>query len=139
MIYITEDDLKTESFERFIAESTSDFPTVKDKAELQSIGIAKTLLKGRYDVGTIFDETTPIRDAFLVEIITKLTTCKIFGRNAARKLPTDIKEDFDWAMKQLEKINAGRLALDLPTTTPTSGAPDGNTLWGNNRNENFYI
>ncbi|WP_166964634.1 DUF1320 family protein [Yeosuana marina] len=139
MIYITEDDLKTESFERFITESTSDFPTVKDKAELKSIGIAKTMLKGRYDVDTIFDETTPIKDEFLVEIITKLTTCKIFGRNAARKLPTDIKEDFDWAMKQLEKINAGRLVLELPLNSPTYGAPSGDTLWGNNKNENFYI
>lgn len=139
MIYITEDDLKTESFERFITESTSDFPTVKDKAELKSIGIAKTMLKGRYDVDTIFDETTPVKDEFLVEIITKLTCYKIFGRNAARKLPTDIKEDFDWAMKQLEKINAGRLVLELPTNTPTSGAPNSDTLWGNNKNENFYI
>ncbi|CDF80581.1 conserved hypothetical protein (DUF1320), putati ve phage protein [Formosa agariphila KMM 3901] len=139
MIYITQDDLKTESFERFITESTSDFPTVIDKAEEKSIGIAKTLLKGRYDVVLIFDETTPVRDEFLVEIITKLTTCKIFGRNAARKLPTDLKDDYDWAMKQLEKINAGRLVLDLPLITSSSGAPTSDTIWGNNTNKNFYI
>jgi len=139
MIYINDDDLKTESFERFITESTSDFPTVKDSAELKVIGICKTLLKGRYDVDLIFDQSEPLRDEFLAEIITKLTICKIFGRNAARKLPTDLKEDFDWAMKQLEKINAGRLTLDLPLATSTSGAPTSDTIWGNNKNENFYI
>ncbi|WP_435135736.1 hypothetical protein [Formosa sp. A9] len=139
MIYITQDDLKTESFERFITDSTSDFPTVIDKAELKSIGIAKTLLQARYDVTVIFDEANPVRDEFLAEIITKLTLGKIFARNAARKLPTDIKEDSDWALKQLEKINAGRLVLSLPIITPDSGAPTSDTIWGNNTNKNYYI
>ncbi|MGB1307520.1 MAG: phage protein Gp36 family protein [Oceanihabitans sp.] len=139
MIYITEDDLKTESFERFIDESTKDFPDVKNTAELKAIGLCITLLKGRYDVAVIFDETTPIRDEYLADIVTKLTIYKIFRRNAARKLPTDLKDDYDWAMKQLEKINAGRLTLDLPLAGSTSGAPSGDIIWGNNTNKNHYI
>ena len=139
MIYITEEDLVTESYERFITESTQDFNGVKDLAELKSIGIAKTLLKGRYDVDAIFNVESPIRDEYLADIITKLTLYKIFRRNAARKLPTDLTEDYNWAMKQLQQINAARLTLSLPAATSESGEPVNETMWGNNKNENYYI
>ncbi|QQV91571.1 adaptor protein [Winogradskyella phage Peternella_1] len=139
MIYINAEDLKTDSYQRFIDESTSDFEGVIDKCELTAIGITKTLLKGRYDVALIFDETEPIRDEFLAEIIVKLTMYKIIGRNAARKVPTDLKTDFDWAMSQLEKINAGKVSLDLPFPTDEDGNSTLKPMFGNNTNKDFYI
>lgn len=139
MIYIKDNDLKTESFQRFIDDSTADFPDVKNTAELKAIGIVKTLLKGRYNVSLIFNIDEPIRDEYLADIITKITISKIFGRNAGRKLPSDIKEDFDWAMKQLEKINAGRLTLELPVKTDEGGNPTAKPMFGNNTNQDFYI
>ena len=139
MIYLTDDDLKTDSFQRFITDSTSDFEEAKDKSELKVIGIVKTLLKGRYDVDAIFSEAEPIRDEFLADVMTKIMLHKIFGRNAARKVPTDVKEDFDWAMKQLKEINAGKITLSLPLLTNEDGNIKGDIIYGNNSNENYYI
>jgi hypothetical protein len=139
MIYITDEDLQTDSFQRFIDDSTADFANAKNASELKVIGIVKTLLKGRYNVDTIFAVPGPIRDEFLVDIITKLVLHKIFGRNAARKVPSDVKDNHDWAMKQLKEINAGKVDLDLPKLIDDSGNAKGKTVWGNNSNKNFYI
>ncbi|MBV7268382.1 DUF1320 family protein [Winogradskyella luteola] len=139
MIYITDDDLRTDSFQRFIDDSTADFADAKDNAELKAIGKVKTLIKGRYDVDLIFDEQNPLRDEYMADIITKLTLCKIFKRNAGRKLPTDLKEDWEWAMKQLEKINGGKIVLELPVNTDDEGNPTAKPMFGNNSNKDFYI
>lgn len=139
MIYLTDNDLKRESFERFITDSTADFNEAKDSCELVAIGIVKTLLKGRYDVDIIFDEADPVRDEFLADIITKITIHKIFGRNAARKVPSDIKENYDAAMKSLKEINGGKVILDLPVNTDEDGNPTAKPMFGNNTNEDFYI
>lgn len=139
MIYLNSDDLKTDSFQRFIDDSTADYSEAIDKAELRTVGIAKTLLKGRYNVELIFDEDEPIRDEYLIDIIVKITLAKIFGRNAARKVPSDVKEDHDWAMKQLKEINGGKIILELPVANGDDGNPKSDAIWGNNTNTNFYI
>jgi len=139
MIYLSDEDLITDSAERFINDSIADFQQAKDKAEAKCIGIAKTMLRQRYDVDVIFDEAAPLRDEFLVEIITKLTLHKIFGRNAARKVPTDVKEDYDWAMKQLQLLNSGKVELNLPIPTNDDGTASAAPMFGNNTNEDFYI
>lgn len=140
MIYLTDDDLLTESKQRFIDDSTKDDTSVIDSAELKCIGVIKTYLNGRYDVDAIFNEDEPIRDEVLVDILVKLTLKKIFGRNAARKVPTDVKDDYDEAMKQLQTLNAGKLTLsNLPSPTNANGAPSAAPLFGNNTNTDFYI
>jgi phage gp36-like protein len=139
MIYITIDDLKTDSYERFIDSSTEDFPESKDKAELKAIGMCKTLMRARYDVDTIFDDADPVRDEFLVDIIVRLTLAKLFGRNAARKLPSDIKDDYKEAKADLEKINAGKITLELPSANDAEGNPISDSIWGNNTNKDYYI
>ncbi|AOR29553.1 hypothetical protein FORMB_25360 [Formosa sp. Hel1_33_131] len=139
MIYLTDDDLLTDSFQRFIDESSKDNEDVVANAELKCIGIIKTMLKGRYNTELIFDETDPVRDEFLADILTKLTLHKIFGRNAARKVPTDVKDNYDWAMKQLGLLNAGKLQLELPSPTNTDGTASAAPMFGNNTNPDFYI
>jgi hypothetical protein len=139
MIYLDTADLTTDSYQRFIDESTADDPTVIERSELVAIGITKTMLKGRYDVALIFDETVPLRDEYLVEIIVKLTMYKIIGRNAARKVPQDVKDDHTWAMKELKEINAGKITLELPIKTDADGNPSLKPMFGNNTNPDFYI
>lgn len=139
MIYLDEDDLLTESYQRFIDDSTKDNPDVIEKAELKCIGVIKTMLKGRYNTEILFDETDPLRDEFIAEILTKLTLHKIFGRNAARKVPTDVKENYDWAIKQLTALNAGKLQLNLPAPTDADGNASAKPMFGNNTNTDFYI
>ena len=136
MIYITENDLTADSFERFITDSSADIDDTLDKNELRAIDIVKTYLSARYDVTAIF--TTPIRHEMLVDIICKITLYKVFRRNAARKIPADAKEDYDWAMKMLEKIEAGKPVLDLPIKI-IDGTPISTSIWGNNKQADFYI
>lgn len=135
MIYITENDLTADSFEQFINESSDDIEDTLDKNEARAIDLVKTYMSARYDVETIF--STPIRNEVLVDVISKITLYKIFRRNAPRKVSTNVKEDYDWALKMLEKIEAGRPILPLPliTTQPTSSA----SIWGNNRQNDYYI
>lgn len=140
MIYLEADDLTADAYQQYINESTSDMPSVIDMQELRAIGIAKTYMRGRYDVAAIFDETNPIRDELLVDILTKIVLYKIFSRNAVRKLPTDIKEDNDWAMKKLGELNSGKLVLDgLPTPTDEDGDSSISPMFGNTSNSDFYI
>lgn len=140
MIYLEDDDLLTDSKQRFIDDSTKDDAEAINKAELKCIGVVKTYLSGRYNVDLIFNEIEPIRNEVLVEILVKLTLKKIFGRNAARKVPTDVKDDYDEAMKQLKELNAGTLTIKgLPIPTNDNGAPSASPLFGNLTNTDFYI
>jgi hypothetical protein len=140
MIYLNQTDLTTDTFDRFIQESTSDAPGIIDKNELRSIEIVKSFLSGRYNVNMIFNPVAPIRNELLIDIISKITLYKIFRRNAARKLPQDVNEDYTWALKELEKINTRRISLnDLPPAESSPGQTISNTVWGNNSNRDFYI
>src|SRR5690606_34834527 len=109
MKYLNEADLTTDSYQRFITESSGDgqvAQNVIDDCEERAVAIAITYLANRYDIDTIFgtpagdDPPTPaipgIRNELLAEIISKITLYKLFRRNAARKVSTDIKEDYDW-------------------------------------------
>lgn len=139
MIYLTNDDLKDESYQRFITESTADDPDVINRLEIKAIDFAKTYLAGRYDVAKIFGNPA-IRHALIADILTKMLVYKILSRNAARKISEDIVKDNEWAIKQLEKIYAGNPKLvGLPVLTDDSGNPTAPILYGNNSNPDNYI
>lgn len=141
MIYLTKGDLISASFERFIDESSNDHNDVLDTVELQNIELIKSYLGTRYNVGEIFSELNPIRNTILIRILIKLVIFDVIRRNAARKVPTDYKEEYDKAIELLEKIATGRIKLDgLPGAVDENGNPvQSNSLWGNNTNKNFYI
>lgn len=157
MRYITGEDLLLDSYEVFIKESTSDALNILEDTEKRAIALVKTYLT-RYDVETIFgipiipeegsegeeeseeEYTPPIRHELLAEIISKITLFKVFRRNAARKIPQDIKEDYEWAIKELEKIRNGSVVLKgLPPALDESGKIKSQSFWGNNSNPDFYI
>jgi hypothetical protein len=137
MIYLTIEDLKTDSFERFIDESSKDFDQAIDKAEKRAIGKVKPYLRDRYDVEAIFDPDMPVRDEALVDILVILTLSKLHGRNSARKFSD--KEDVEKAMKELDKITAGKITLELPLPVDEDGNVESTSIWGNLRNDDFYI
>lgn len=141
MIYLTKEDLITSSFERFIDESSEDNDEVINGVELQNIELIKSYLGTRYNVAEIFSISAPIRNTLLIRILIKLVMFDVIRRNAARKVPTDYKEEYDKALELLEKIATGRIKLDgLPGPVDENGNPvQSNTLWGNNTNKNFYI
>lgn len=140
MTYLQKEDLITDAFERFIDESTKDDPAVLDNAEARAIKFVKTMIGTRYNVALIFAVDTPIINEMLVQIISRIVIYRVIKRNAARKVPTDYKDDYDEALKWLTDISVGKLPLDgLPVPTDQDGAAISNSLWGNNSNPNFYI
>ena len=141
MKYIDKDDLISLSFERFIDESSENDTKILDEIEATQIGIIKSLLASRYNVAAIFDETDPIKDEILTNILATLVLYGIIRRNAPRKVTTDLKEERDRANSTLEKIATGRITLHgLPLPVDESGnGMNSNTLYGNNTNEDFYI
>ncbi len=139
MIYLTNADLLLYSFERFITESTADDADIINRTEKSIIGVAKTYLKERYDLVDTFNEDEPVRDEFLVMVLAKMVVHQILSRNSARKYDADKKNDYDWGIKQLEKIQTGRTILELPPKLDDTGSASLTLGWGNNTNIDFYI
>lgn len=136
MIYLTKEDIETEAITRLIDESTAYDDNVLNKIEKTVIGICKTFLTD-YDVDTVFTEGSTVRDEVLVDIMSKILLYKVFSRNAARKVSEDIKENYKWAMKMLEKVQNGSLTLILPAVVLGEGKS--RSVWGNSTNKDFYI
>ncbi|WP_417366871.1 phage protein Gp36 family protein [Flavobacterium beibuense] len=137
MVYIVKNDLVTFAHERLINESC-ETETTLDEIEIIQIGIVKSYLGTRYNVNQIFSE--PIKNDVLVSIIARMTLYRLFKRNATRKVPSDAKDDYEAAMKELTDISTGKIKLsDLPVAIDGQGNPVSNSIWGNNRNPNFYI
>lgn len=141
MLYLVKEDLITASFERFIDESTLDQAETLDNVEAQNIALIKSYIGSKYDVEAIFDEDAPVKNELITRILVKLCLYDIIRRNAARKVPSDFKEEYDKAIELLEKIAYGKLPVNgLPVPTDDDGNPiESTTMWGNNTNENFYI
>jgi hypothetical protein len=160
MIYLTNKDLTSDTFQRFITESSVDGEDAVDELELKVVKTVCTYLEGRYDCNAIFGlpwspteteegETAEsfyspanpiVRDEVLADVIAKILMYRLLRRNAARKVTEDVKFDYEEAMKTLEKINSGRIQLGLPIPTDQDGNSTVKTsIWGNASNRNNYI
>lgn len=141
MTYLTKEDLIIVAYERFIDDSSQDQTYILDDTEKRAIAYLKTVLGTRYNVNLLFDENQPIRNQLIVDILSQIVVYNIIRRNAARKVPTDLKEDYENAMKLLKDLATGVLVLDgVPMPTDDNGnAIVSNTMFGNNKNKNFYI
>lgn|SRR5690554_2139866 len=138
--YLTIDDLLEQSYERFIEETSKDNFQVIVSLEEKSIEKVKTLLGSKYDVDKIFDKDDPIHNPMLVEIIACLTLYKLFKRNAPRKINSQMTEDYNNALRDLEKLATGRLVLnELPKPTDDDGNEKQDTMYVNISNRNFFI
>jgi phage gp36-like protein len=140
MDYLIKDDLVVVAYERFIDES-SETETILDELEKRAIAYLKTVLGTRYNVTALFDEDEPIRNELIVQILCYVVIYNLFKRNAARKLPSTFKDDYDDAMKLLKDIATGVIKLDgVPLPVDENGNTIvSNTIFGNLKNKDFYI
>ena len=140
MIYIDKPYLISFAQERFIDESSQSDEAILDQIEETQIAVIKSYLGTRYDTDTVFDETDPVHNEVLREILAKLVLYKLIRRNAARKVPTDYKEQYDEAMKTLKEVSIGIIPLSgVPAAVDSTGAIISNSISGNLSNPNFYI
>jgi len=137
MIWLNTSDLKTHAFIQFIDESSADFIQARDESELQNMELIKSKLNGRYDIDLLFGVS---RHPLIVRVLTKLVIYDIIRRNAARKIPSDIKDEYKWAMEWLDKVRDGKeRPVGLQEPTDTNGDVIPATMWGNNTNDDNYI
>lgn len=143
MIYLQDKDLKAYTQERLLNESVADFQEARDELELARISEVKVMIAKYYDVATIFSETEPFRHSHIVKILAKMVGYDIKKRNAARKVTSDNEKDLEWAEKELDKMHRGIIKFDdlppKPTDSSSSGTSASKMLYGNLKNENFYI
>ena len=139
-IFLTTSDLKSHILEQYLTERSEETPQIiLESLELQNIELIKSKLKGRFDTEEIFNETGTDRHWLIIKILVKLVLYDFIRRNAARKVPTDYREEWEWAMKLLEKIKAGKEVPDgLPVFIDTEGN-SGRAVIGNNKNSDIYI
>lgn len=134
MKYLQQQDYEAYIQNRFFAESQSDNPLAFETIETQVVAEVADRLSGRYNTAKIFDPEKPIRSELLAKIITKIAIYELIRRNAARKVPQDYVNDWEWAQKMLDKLESGTPKLPLPTTEN-----GGNLMFGNNTNTDFFI
>jgi len=145
MKYINKDDLISIIQERLmnesvalVTESTLEDNTIIDDIEEKAIDLVISYISGLYKHAEIF-AATPIRNGVLVQIIASIVVYRSVKRNAARKVPDDYVELYKEAIKFLERIQSGAMALvncpKLTTTEGTTASP----VWGNNTNKDFFI
>lgn len=140
MIYLEKQYLETHIFARLLNESSDDFVDMLDNSEAEQIDLMKSMLSARYAVDLIFDEQNPVQNGILKRILSKLVIYDAVRRNAARKVPSDYKEEYEWAMEMLEKLSIGKIVLDdLPKPGLNPDGTTGTTMSGNLSNKNFYI
>lgn len=139
--FLTEADLQSHIIDQFLHERGAEPRTqILEDLELQNIEIIKTKLKGRFDVDAIFNTTGTDRHYLIIRILVKLVLYDLIRRNAARKVPTDYVNEWEWAMKTLEKIKAGKDVPDgLPLPTNENGETVNRIIYGNNKNTDFYL
>lgn len=128
-------------YKQLLTERTDEaVETILEQREMIAIEIIKSKLVGRYNITAIFAAQGLERHYLIVHYTTTITTYLFFKRNAARKLPSDLKEDYDNIMKDLDKIQAGKMVLDnLPLKIDGEGNAVAPATWANRKNTDFYI
>jgi len=143
MKYINQDDLVSCVQEILLNSSIAGVDGISDtaildKIEAKTISLVISYIGGRYDTSQIFADT-PIRNNVLVDIISQIVVYRAVRRNAARKVPEDLIENYKDALKQLEKIQSGSQYLEnLPVITATDGTT-ASLVFGSNRNSDYFI
>ena len=138
MDFLTIEDLTAHTKEAFLNQNDPEGRAAIDTIELQNIQLIKSKLNGLYDLDALFDENN--KHPLIVRVLTKLVIYDIIQRNSARKVPSDVKDDYKWAMKWLEDVQAGKEnPVDLIRATDDEGNTIPNTIFGNTTNNNNYI
>lgn len=132
--FLTEDDLKTQLFETYIDDSVQEDLQALDNIELQQIAFMKSKLRGRFDVAVMFSVADYEDKPIIKQVLTSLVNYFVVKRNAPRKIPSDFKDNYNWAIKWLDSV---RDAIESPEL-PAKEVERKTVQWGNNKNEDYY-
>ena len=112
----------------------------RERAERMAIEEVSGYLRSRYDVEKVFSATGAERNDLVV-----MRTCDVALYHLSSWLPNKMghdirKERYEFAVKWLEGVQAGKITPDLPTVTGEDGEEDINNpmKWGSEK-KNVYI
>lgn len=121
------------------ANSAGNLPAIMEPIEKQNIAFIRSKLAGRYDMDPVFLASGDDRNQIILRILLKMCLYDFIRRNAARKVPDDYREDYNWAIKELEKLQSGFAYADLPPYKDGDGEEILKPIYGNNTNTDNYI
>jgi hypothetical protein len=133
--FLTQDDLKTQLFENYIDDSVQEDLEALDNIELQQIAFMKSKIRTRFDTAAVFSAADYEDKPIIKQVLTALVNYFVVKRNAARKIPTDFKDNYNWAIKWLDGVRDGIESPELPLKEVERKA----VLWGNSKNEDLYL
>lgn len=140
MKFLTIEDVKGYIFSALLLESENDNSEALNIIEDSNIALVSSKLGNRYDTELIFAAAGIDRHKLIIKVLVILVLYDLIRRNAARKVPVDFKEDWDWAMKWLNDVRDGK---EAPTDLPVLQEDDVNNQsivpWGNNSNKDLYL
>tara|TARA_R100001369_G_C3320395_1_gene168818 strand:- start:925 stop:1353 length:429 start_codon:yes stop_codon:yes gene_type:complete len=139
-IFLTEEDFEADIQSRLLeANSTAGASYTLEKIEKRQIDYITSKLSGRYDMETVFAEEDDDRNGVILQILMNLVLYKFLRRNAARKITDDIRTDYEWALKELDKLESGNAYAGLPSRKDEEGEVKPRVIYGNNKNPNNYL
>ena len=140
MKFLTIDDIKGYIFSALLLESENDNSEALNIIEDSNIALVSSKLGNRYDTELIFATAGTDRHKLILKVLVILVLYDLIRRNAARKVPVDFKEDWEWAMKWLNDVRDGKEApTDLPLLQEDDIHNKSIVPWGNNSNKDLYL
>jgi hypothetical protein len=121
------------------ANSAGALPTIMEPIESQNIAYIRSKLSGRYDMDPVFEAVDDARNQVILKILLRMCVYDVIRRNAARKVPDDYREDYNWAIKELENLQGGKSYAGLPSYIDGEGADILKPIWSNTTNKDNYI
>ncbi|MEO7977764.1 phage protein Gp36 family protein [Flavobacterium sp.] len=132
--FLTIDDLITQLFETYLDDSVQEDLDALDNIEAQQIAFIKSKLRSRFDTAVMFSAAEYEDKPVIRQVLTSLVNYYVVKRNAPRKIPTDFKDNYNWAIKWLNDVRDGVEGPELPLKEVVRKQ----VLWGNNKNEDHY-
>jgi len=133
--FLTNNDLMTQLFETYLDDSVQEDLVALDTIELQQIAFIKSKIRSRFNTAVVFSVADYEDKPIIKQVLTSLVNYFVVKRNAPRKIPTDFKDNYNWAIKWLNDVRDGIESPELPLKAVERKA----VLWGNNKNEDLYL
>jgi len=125
----------TQLFETYLDDSVQEDLVALDTIELQQIAFIKSKIRSRFNTAVVFSVADYEDKPIIKQVLTSLVNYFVVKRNAPRKIPTDFKDNYNWAIKWLNDVRDGIESPELPLKAVERKA----VLWGNNKNEDLYL
>lgn len=132
-MFIQETDYKTLITEedRAVVEQSDD--AMRVVAEETAVELMSGYLRGRFNLTTAFDGTTPSsRNKALVMFCLDITLYNLHSSISGRNIPEQRIKRYEDAIKWLEDVSSSKIDPGLPLKNDTNGEPVSNILFGSN-------